>query len=198
MGRDTTTYNFNPRYPYRYRRASKIWLRLSIKFQSTISIQISTRTSFVNSSTSPFQSTISIQISTPSRRHLSESLEFQSTISIQISTRKDVSSALICIISIHDIHTDIDVLFDDVNYYNEISIHDIHTDIDTSLRQKQSLIVISIHDIHTDIDCIFCNMAYHLPISIHDIHTDIDKHQLQGCCHRDLFQSTISIQISTL
>ena len=101
-----------------------------------------------------------------------------------------------------------------------ISIHDIHTDIDcegyTTLvrpsnfnprypyRYRRDPIIsdmpslsISIHDIHTDIDNYGWVETPQRIISIHDIHTDIDR--LPSCRTHDSsrFQSTISIQIST-
>ena len=101
-------------------------------FQSTISIQISTPLPLLLEPIHlKFQSTISIQISTPSTTGvlliilyfnprypyryrllliltLVRYLRFQSTISIQISTNTTEMEYWKIIISIHDIHTDID------------------------------------------------------------------------------------------
>ena len=79
---------FNPRYPCRYRQAIQVRRSRLKKFQSTISMQISTE-----------------------ETHLFLPLQ---------------------IISIHDIHADIDIEpFPDVSH-REISIHDIHADIDSA------------------------------------------------------------------
>ena len=77
-------------------------------FQSTIFTQISAINLSLTSNAMPFQSTLSIQISTGDRQNVSHEQEFQSTISIQISTIGVKGNAYYVIISIHDIHTDID------------------------------------------------------------------------------------------
>jgi len=122
-----------------------------------------------------FQSTIPIQVSTKSNIYGPYLFRFQSTIPIQVSTFARALKSLLLAISIHDTHTGIDPPSVASRKRATISIHDTHTGIDVSLatykpvseyfnprypyRYRQNVnnpqlqyTNISIHDTHTGID----------------------------------------------
>jgi len=104
---------------------------LTKKFQSTISIQVST--SWAQMVTKVNR--ISIHdthtgIDELQAGNKQRSKSFQSTIPIQVSTFKKLKVEHIIVISIHDTHTGIDCSYQKECRQLQISIHDTHTGID--------------------------------------------------------------------
>ena len=56
---------------------------------------------------------------------------FQSTSSIRSSTAKSIQMSVSCVISIHELHTELDNLFRCFFHPFRISIHELHTELDS-------------------------------------------------------------------